>query len=534
MPPMNKKAIDYLRFSSDDQSHHSIERQELINSTWRKNNNVFLIDSFKDEGYSAKTFDRPDVKELFSFIKKNYRDIDYLVVSELTRFSRDAGEALSLIKEIQQKYNIRIVSAGRNQVYDINDSNSYFMMGIEFLLGTTENIKRASDINGGIYTAKAIKGKWIQGGKAPYGFKKEGTGNDRKLVIHEEQATVIRYIYDAYLKDQPAYIILREVRKMGFTRKGSSPIQEILTNPIFIGYQYVKAWNDKPAGLFPIKDLPSMIDPDTWHRVQNNISGPKYKKTVIDELPLRGVLKCECGQPVTGAPSTGKSGKKFLYYKCKNSHHLNLGAIKAHKQLQDLLAGLSLPDHMIELLHEEMGRQMIENQQESRKALKVAKKDMERIEADILVIEKKFIQENTINAETYQRWHKQLTTERVEVASRIEKFSKSEESAWWLAGQELEKLGNLQYLYNSISTTDKQELLRQVFDSSLYYSNGTYRTPWIMDTFSHNLLRLKEQGLLTVDGYNYHLEESPVMWTPAAHNRTLQGLLTFLHTLKVA
>lgn len=531
---MQKRAIDYVRFSSDDQSQHSTERQEMINSTWRNNNDVFLVDCFKDEGYSAKTFDRPDVKELFSFIKKNYREIDYLVVSELTRFSRDAGEALSLIKQIQTQYNIRIVSAGRNQIYDINDSNSYFMMGIEFLLGTTENIKRASDINGGIYTAKAIKGKWIQGGKAPYGFTKEGTGDDRKLIINEEEAAVIRYIYDAYLKNQPAYIILGEVRKMGFTRRGSSAIQEVLTNPIFIGYQYVKPWNDKPGGLFPIKDLPAIIDPNIWHQVQNKISGPKYKKTIADELPLRGVLKCECGQPVTGAPSTGKSGKKFLYYKCKKSHHLNLSAIKAHQQLQDLLAGLSLPDHMVELLHEEMGRQMIDSQQESRKALKVAKKEMERIESDILTIERKFIQENTINAETYQRWHKQLTTERIEVASRIEKFSKSEESAWWLAGQELEKLTDLRYLYNSISTPDKQELLRQVFDNSLYYLKGTYRTPWIMETFSHNLLRLKEQDLLIIDGYNYQSEESPVMWTPTVHNRTLQGLLTFLHTLKVA
>src|SRR5688572_21772336 len=110
-----KKAIRYLRFSSDDQSQHSIERQDLITTSWMQQQHVTLTDTFKDEGYSAKTFDRPDIKQLFEFIKKNHRNIDYLIVSELTRFSRDAGEALSIVKQIQKDYNIRIVSAGRNQ-----------------------------------------------------------------------------------------------------------------------------------------------------------------------------------------------------------------------------------------------------------------------------------------------------------------------------------------------------------------------------------------------------------------------------------
>ena len=42
----------------------------------------------------------------------------------------------------------------------------------------------------------------------------------------------------------------------------------------------------------------------------------KEKVTVNDELPLRGVLKCHCGKPLTGAPSRGKMGKYYYYYKC--------------------------------------------------------------------------------------------------------------------------------------------------------------------------------------------------------------------------
>ncbi|MFC6095479.1 hypothetical protein ACFPVY_02385 [Flavobacterium qiangtangense] len=37
----------------------------------------------------------------------------------------------------------------------------------------------------------------------------------------------------------------------------------------------------------------------------------KVKVTLDEEVPLRGVVKCHCGTPLTGAPSLGKSGKYF-------------------------------------------------------------------------------------------------------------------------------------------------------------------------------------------------------------------------------
>src|SRR5712675_3516871 len=158
---MNKKAVKYLRFSTDEQSHFSIERQDMITSSWMGMHQIELVDTFIDKGFSATNFDRPDYKKLNAFIEKNYRNIDYLVVSDLTRFSREAGDAINTIKSIQRSFGIRIVSAGRGSVYDCTDHNSFFMMGLEFLLGNTENLKRINDINGGIYTAKAINQRYI-------------------------------------------------------------------------------------------------------------------------------------------------------------------------------------------------------------------------------------------------------------------------------------------------------------------------------------------------------------------------------------
>ncbi|MDQ1149276.1 recombinase family protein [Sphingobacterium zeae] len=153
-----KKGIRYLRFSSDGQSLHSIERQDLITRQWMNNSGVEIVDTFIDEGHTARNFDRPDIKVLFDFIKKNHDQIDYLVVAELTRSSRIAGDAINMVTKIQALYDVRIVSASRGSIYDCMDHNSFFIMGLEFLMGNSENIKRQNYIDAGIYTAKAIKG----------------------------------------------------------------------------------------------------------------------------------------------------------------------------------------------------------------------------------------------------------------------------------------------------------------------------------------------------------------------------------------
>jgi site-specific DNA recombinase len=89
-----KRAIIYLRISTDRQSNYSIEGQQMHIRSWCERNNVEIIDVFTDEGFSARNFDRPDYKRLDIFIKQHYRTVDYLVVNSFDRFSRDAGEAI--------------------------------------------------------------------------------------------------------------------------------------------------------------------------------------------------------------------------------------------------------------------------------------------------------------------------------------------------------------------------------------------------------------------------------------------------------
>ena len=47
---------------------------------------------------------------------------------------------------------------------------------------------------------------------------------------------------------------------------------------------------------------------------------------------------------------------------------------------------------------------------------------------------------------------------------------------------------------------DRQQLIRMVFDNSLYYYNNAFRTLFIEPIFSHNVMKMNEEGLLIYEG----------------------------------
>jgi len=213
-----KRAIRYLRFSQLGQSNGSIERQELYTDQWLKFNDVELVDTFTDRGKSARTFDRPDFIKLKEFITKHHRTVDYLLVDQLDRFSRDAGEAMSMVKLLQQKYSIQVVSVTEGITFDYETPGSFFRAGLQLLLAEEDNINRSIKVKGGIYTAKAKEGRFVYK-NAPFGYRKEGERKERRLVIKETEAKIVRFIYDAYLRDTPLYLIKEQAQRLGFLQQ---------------------------------------------------------------------------------------------------------------------------------------------------------------------------------------------------------------------------------------------------------------------------------------------------------------------------
>lgn len=503
-----KRAIRYLRFSQIGQSNGSIERQELYTDQWIKFNDVELVDTFIDRGKSARTFDRPDFIKLREFISKHYKSVDFLLVDQLDRFSRDAGEAMSLVKLLQQKYSIQIVSVTEGITFDYNTPGSFFRAGLQLLLAEEDNINRSIKVKGGVYTAKAKEGRFVYK-DAPFGYRKEGERKERIIVIEESEAKIVRFIYDAYLGNSPLYLIKKNAYELGFNRKGSMAIERVLKNPVYAGLLHVDSFKEHAGGLFQGIHEP-IIDMTTWKMVQEKIKRPNKTRTIIDdELPLRGILKCHCGQPLSGAPSRGKSGKYFYYYKCKHSKHLNISAIKAHDQFLEVCDHMSLSESNIKKIRTQT-RISIDRELESNRKLVVEKKNkLQEVEEKLFSVEDKWIT-NEINKDTYDRWYKICNNDIDSLKSAIERLSTDQLKAFKLLEKNLRKLSNMRHIYSSADSLEKREFVNLVFDSNLYYENGIYRTPTMLSIFSGNSLKMKQKGLLIYEKKEGLLDEDPL------------------------
>jgi len=95
-------AIGYVRISSKDQSKWSLASQEKHIREYCAPNNVNVVEMFIDYGKKSYTFDRPDYIALEKFIKKHKNHVQYLVVLDHDRFSRNLPEALMKIEQLEK------------------------------------------------------------------------------------------------------------------------------------------------------------------------------------------------------------------------------------------------------------------------------------------------------------------------------------------------------------------------------------------------------------------------------------------------
>lgn len=489
-----KRAIRYLRFSQLGQSNGSIERQELYTDQWLKNQQVELVDTFIDRGKSARTFDRPDFIKLREFIARHYKTVDYLLVDQLDRFSRDAGEAMSMVKLLQQKYSIQVVSVTEGIIFDYETPGSFFRAGLQLLLAEEDNINRSIKVKGGIYTAKAKEGRFVFK-NAPFGYRKTGERKEKRLVVEEAEARIVQFIFNSYLQNMPLYLIGEQARQLGFTTKGNMAIERVLTNPVYAGLLKVDAYKEYKGGLFEGIHEP-IIDMATWKMVQEKIKRPLTTRAVIDDdIPLRGILKCHCGHPLSGAPSRGKSGKYFYYYKCKHPKHNNISAVKAHGQFLEVCELMSLPTDKVRKIRTESRSSLDREFEINRKKAEEKKVQLRETEEKLFSLEEKWIK-NEISRETYDRWHSNYNDSIINLKGAIERLGTDQSRAFGILEKNLDLLTDMKYVYSQSDTMQKREFVNLVFDSNLYYENGIYRTPTMLGILSHNHPKMKEKGLL--------------------------------------
>lgn len=89
-------AYRYTRVSTEEQvDSASLKNQQRIIQDYADRNNIEIVGWYTDGGFSAKTANRPQLKQMLNDIEVNNGKIDHAIVYNLSRISRDIPSFVS-------------------------------------------------------------------------------------------------------------------------------------------------------------------------------------------------------------------------------------------------------------------------------------------------------------------------------------------------------------------------------------------------------------------------------------------------------
>ena len=300
-----KTAAIYARYSSDNQTEQSIEGQLRVCEEYAQRNNIVIVDTYIDRAMTGTNDNRPDFQRMIQDSAK--KKWDFILVYKLDRFSRNKFESVVNRRKLADN-GVKLLSAMEN----IPDSPEGIILE-SLLEGMNQYF--SAELSQKVCRGKRetrLKGNF-QGGPVPYGYKTEG----RKLVIDEDEAEAVRYIFDQYSKGVFVHNIIQALTEKGILNKGK---------PFALNTVYRILQNEKYTGKYCFKEevsenmYPQIIPEELYEKVraisEKNKRGKRSIKTVY---LLRDKMICGyCGMPVVAESNTGKKREPDrFYYKCK-------------------------------------------------------------------------------------------------------------------------------------------------------------------------------------------------------------------------
>ena len=108
---MTKKGIIYYRVSTEDQAQSgvSLEQQKNACLEYALKHDIEIVELFHDDGVSAKTIERPGLKELLKYCVKNAKSLDCVIVYKIDRLSRNVNDYTGILASLY-KLKIKFIS----------------------------------------------------------------------------------------------------------------------------------------------------------------------------------------------------------------------------------------------------------------------------------------------------------------------------------------------------------------------------------------------------------------------------------------
>ena len=334
----------YARVSSEkDEQLNSLDNQITYYTNLIKENKFWeYVPGYIDEGLSGiSTQKRENFNQMISDAKEDMFDL--IITKEISRFARNTLDSIQYTRELLSN---GVGVFFQNDNINTLDEDSELRLSIMSSIAQDELRKLSSRIKFG--HQQAIKKHVVLGNSRIFGYDKK----DKKLVINEEEARMVRELFELYATDQYSMKQIENIFwERGYRNRNGNKIahttmSNTISNPKYKGYyvgnkvKVVDMFTKKQHFLPPeewvmFKDktgeiVPAIVSEEIWEAA--NMVLTRRSKDVKNRQGmcnhanlLTGKLICtHCGKTYYRRDSKDRQGNKNSQWIC--SGKINNGA----------------------------------------------------------------------------------------------------------------------------------------------------------------------------------------------------------------
>jgi DNA invertase Pin-like site-specific DNA recombinase len=298
-----KTAVLYARYSSDKQREASIDDQLRVCHEFCAREGIEVLKAYTDYALSGKTDQRPEFRRMVA----NAPESDLVVVYMFDRFSRDRYDSIVYKRQLAD-CGVLVVSAtepvdrtpeGQLQEGMLEVIAAYYVADL--------SRKTRRGMEGNALLAK------------DNGYKIFGYDTDpatRRYIVNDAEAAIVREVFSRHIGGASIYGIAQDLASRGWTTVTGAPVDynwvlRVLKRRAYTG---LYSW----GGIEVEDGMPMIVDMETFEAAQKVPKRKPRDGEVFALYRLTGKLFCgACGEPMHGSGGTGKSGKRYYYYVCK-------------------------------------------------------------------------------------------------------------------------------------------------------------------------------------------------------------------------